>query len=67
MTTGIAIIMRMLLNLRFYVRLYDDQPPVFAAHEADLFRPAQLFDNGKNLTPRMVRIDPGQILDPDGT
>jgi hypothetical protein len=38
-----------------------------AAHEADLFRLAQLFDDRKNLTPRMFRIGPGKILDPDGT
>jgi hypothetical protein len=37
-----------------------------SAHEADLFRLAHLFDDRKDLNPRMVGTDPGQILDPDG-
>ena len=45
-------------------REHDKHPPVPAAYEADLLRLAHLFDDRKNLTPRIVRTDPGQILDP---
>ena len=45
---------------------HDDQTSVSSAHEADLFRLAHLFDDRKNLTPRMVRTGPGQILNPNG-